>query len=434
MPARGRRPDAGTGLDTYKLTLLVVGLALLGAAWLPHLLKRRALSFPVVYVALGALLYWAGLPLPDPNPMRHGKAVEHITELAVLVSLLGAGIRIDTRFDWCHWRPTWQLLGIGMPLTIAGGWLLGYFALGYGMAAALLLGAVLAPTDPVLASDLQVGAPGEGGEDPVRFTLTSEAGLNDGLAFPFVWLAVALAAATGANAAAVDGLRWLGVDVLWRIGGAAAVGWGVGYALMHVIFRIERADAVSRTSDGLTALAIVLLVYGVAEGLHTYGFLAVFVAAVVIRQYEHGHDYHAVLNLFAEQVERLLIAVLLIGFGGALVTGLLDALQPVHVVVAAAIVFVLRPVGAWLCLAGTRLRGRERAAVAVFGVRGIGSFYYLAFAFNHESFDGQASLWALVALVVLMSLLLHGLTAKPVMRQLDAWRVRLRRRRRAHAR
>lgn len=419
-----------TVLDEYKLALLVTGLALLGAAWLPHLLKRRTLSFPVVYVALGALLYGLGLPLPDPDPVRNGAAVERLTELAVLVSLLGAGIRIDTRFDWRRWRPTWQLLGLGMPLTIVGGWLLGVHVLGYGLAAALLLGAVLAPTDPVLASDLQVGAPGEGGEDPVRFSLTSEAGLNDGLAFPFVWLALAFAAgAVGSAHASPDWAHWVAVDVLWRLLGAAAIGWAIGYALMHVIFRVERLDALSGTADGLTALAIVLVVYGVAEAAHTYGFLAVFVAAVVIRQYEHDHDYHGVLNLFAEQVERLLVALLLIGFGGALVGGILAPLRPVDIAVALAVVLVLRPLGGWLCLWGTRLSGRERWVVAIFGVRGIGSFYYLAFAFNHARFAEQRELWALVSLVVLLSLLLHGMTAKPVMAQLDRWRERLRFRR-----
>lgn len=417
--------------DPYKLALLIVGAALLGAAWLPHLLKRRALSFPIVYVALGALLYATPLPLPDADPLRNGEAVERLTELTVLVALLGAGIRIDTRFSWRGWRATWHLLAFGMPLTIVGGWLIGQHLLGYGMAAALLLGAVLAPTDPVLASDLQVGAPGEGGEDPVRFTLTSEAGLNDALAFPFVWLAVAVAAAGGLGD--VDWGRWLAVDVAWRLLGAVGVGWIVGYALMHVVFRFERDRAISSTGDGLTALAIVLIVYGAAELLHTYGFLAVFVAAVVIRNYEHAHDYHATLNLFAEQCERLLVALLLIGFGGALATGLLAALGWREWLGALLVVLVLRPVGGWICLLGTPLSNRERWATAIFGVRGIGSFYYLAFAFNHAGFREAPRLWGFVALVVLLSVLLHGMTAKPVMRQLDHWRARLPFRRRAQA-
>jgi NhaP-type Na+/H+ or K+/H+ antiporter len=411
-------------MNPYELSLLVAGIALLGAAWLPHMLRRRALGFPVLYVGFGALLYGVGLPLPAPDPLRNGDVVERLAELTVLVALLGAGIRIDTRFSWRGWRTTWRLLGLAMPLTVLGGWLIGYHFLGYGLAAAALLGAVLAPTDPVLATDLQVAGPGEGGEDPVRFGLTSEAGLNDALAFPFVWLAIAFAGAGGI--AAVDWTYWLAVDVLWRLAGGLLVGWGLGYALMHALFRIQRDDGPSRTGDGLTALAIVLVVYAVAQLLHTYGFLAVFVAALVIRHYEHDNAYCATLNLFAEQCERMLMALLLIGFGGALATGLLDALTWREWAAALAIVLVLRPVGAWLCLLGLPLQQRERWAVAIFGVRGIGSFYYLAFAFNHAGFEEQRPLWSIVALVVLLSVLLHGLTAKPAMAQLDRWRRRAR--------
>jgi NhaP-type Na+/H+ or K+/H+ antiporter len=415
-------------MDSYKFVLLLTGVALLGAAWLPHLLKRRALSFPVIYVGVGALLYVPDLPLPSPDPLQYGQITERVTELVVLVALLGAGIRIDTRFAWRGWHLTWRLLGIAMPITILGAVWLGHEVLGYSLAAAALLGAVLAPTDPVLASDLQVDAPGEGGEDPVRFGLTSEAGLNDGLAFPFVWLAVALAIAAN-DGTAMDWRHWWTVDVAWRLLGGVAVGWAVGYGLMHLLFRVERDDALSRTSDGLTALAIILIVYGIAELVHVYGFLAVFVAAVVIRQFESEHEYHRTLNLFAEQCERLLMALLLIAFGGALAIGILGTVTWREVLVALAIVLVVRPIGGWLCLLGAKLEHRERWAIAVFGVRGIGSFYYLAFALNHAEFKERESLWAVVSLVVLISILLHGMTAKPIMRQLDAWRLRRERRR-----
>lgn len=419
-------------MDPYKFVLLLTGVALLGAAWLPHLLKRRALSFPIVYVGVGVLLFVLPLPvpLPDPDPIQYGVVAERLTELTVLVALLGVGIRIDTRFSWRGWHLTWRLLGIAMPLTILGTFLLGQHVMGYTLAAAALLGAVIAPTDPVLASDIQVDAPGKGGEDPVRFALTSEAGLNDALAFPFVWLALGLAAAA-ADGGAMDWSHWWSIDVAWRLLGALAVGWAVGYGLMHVMFRIELRDVLSRTGDGLTALAIILIVYGIAEAAHTYGFLAVFVAAVVIRQYEREHEYHRTLNLFAEQCERLLMALLLIGFGGALAIGLLGSVTWREFAVALAIVFVVRPLSGWLCLLGSDLRGRERWAIALFGVRGIGSFYYLAFAFNHAEFAEKQSLWSLVSLVVLMSVLIHGLSAKPAMRRLDWWRVRMRRRTRA---
>ena len=200
------------------------------------------------------------------------------------------------------------------------------------------------------------------------------------------------------------------------------VGWAIGYGLMHLVFRFAREEALSRTGDGLVALAIVLIVYGVAEVLHTYGFLAVFVAAVVIRHHEHSHEYHGVLNTFAEQVERMLMALLLIALGGAVAGGVLGALTWREWAAAIAVVALVRPFAGWICLSGSPLAQRERWAIEVFGVRGIGSFYYLAFAYNHGDSSEQHSFWAVVTLVVLLSILLHGLTAKPVMKQLDRWR------------
>jgi NhaP-type Na+/H+ or K+/H+ antiporter len=408
-------------MDPYKIALVLVGLTLLGAAWTPHVLKRHPVTFPMLYVAAGALLYALPLPLPPADPLRYPVITEHLTELSVLVALVGVGLRIDTRFGWRRWNLTWRLLGITMPLTILGGFLLGHYLLGFGIAGAMLLGAVLASTDPVLATDVQVHAPGEGGEDPVRFALTSEAGLNDGLAFPFVWLAVALAIAFESGTG-VDWTRWLALDLGWRVIGGALIGGVVGYGLMHLIFRTERDATLSRSSDGLTALAITLIVYGIAELCQAYGFMAVFVAAVVIRQQEREHEYHTALNLFAEQCERLLMALLLVLLGGALASGILSALSWQEIAFALLFVLGVRPLAGWLGLLGTNLCPRERWTIALFGVRGIGSFYYLAFATNHAQFSRIEAVWAMVSLVVVLSILLHGITAKRAMRLLDVRR------------
>jgi len=404
-------------MDAYELALLLVGLALLGAAWVPHLVKRNLLTFPLLYVALGALLYMLPLPLPPADPVRFPIIAERLTELVVLVALVGVGLRIDTRFGWRRWGLTWRLLGITMPLTILAGLWLGQAWLGYSLATAMLLGAVLAPTDPVLASDVQVNGPGEGGEDPVRFALTSEAGLNDGLAFPFVGLAIALALATAAEP--MDWGSWLALDLLWKVLGGIVIGLGVGYALMHLIFRSERDPTVASSNEGLTALAITLIVYGVAELCHTYGFLAVFVAALVVRQKEHDHDYHSVLDTFAQQCEKLLMALILLLLGGALASGILAALSWREVVFALVFVLVVRPLAGWLGLLGADLSRRDRWTIAVFGVRGIGSLYYLAYALNHADFRDDDELWAVVCLVVVLSIALHGLSASAVMRWLD---------------
>ena len=404
-------------MDPYKIAIILVGLAMLTAAWVPRLLERHPLTLPMFYVGIGILLYQLPIALPDADPRRHPVVAEHLTELAVLVALVGAGLRIDTPFSWRRWGLTWRLLGIAMPLSILGGMLLGQYLLGYGLATALLLGAVLAPTDPVLASDVQVHGPGEGGEDPVRFGLTSEAGFNDGLAFPFVWLAVALAQA--GSAGEMDWGRWLAVDVAWRIGVGAAVGAAVGYVLMHAIFRSSREMAVSNTSEGMVALAIALLAYGITELCGGYGFLAVFVAAVVIRQQERDHAYHGTLSRFAEQCERLLMALVLILLGGALATGILRVLSWSEIGAALAFVLLVRPLAGWVSLAGTGLQPAERWTLAVFGIRGIGSFYYVAFAMNQAAFDRLDGLWSVVCLVVLLSIVLHGISAERTMAWLD---------------
>lgn len=411
-------------VDAYKLALLLVGLALIGATWLPHLLKRHPLTFPIVYVLLGVIAYSLPWPLPDPDPFEYTLIAERLTELVVLVALVGAGLRIDTPFGWRRWNATWRLLGLAMPLCILASAWLGYAWLNLGLAGAMVLGAVLAPTDPVLAADVLVDGPGRGDQDAVRFTLTSEAGLNDGLAFPFVWLAVALSLWVAGTAEPGWLGHWFWMDLVWRTIGGAVIGYLVGYSLMHLIFRVGEDLTLSRTSDGLAALAITLVVYGLAELCHTYGFLAVFVAALTIRHHERSHEYHETLNVFAEQCERLLTALLLILLGGTVAGGILAPLQMVDVLFALVFVLLVRPLVGYLSLARSALPTRERWAISVFGIRGIGSFYYLAFAFNHGRFDEQPRLWAIVTLVVLLSILIHGVSVSGAMQHLDLWRRR----------
>ena len=200
-----RHDEAGyTRRVTADLVYLVAGGALLLAVVLPALLDRWAISAPMVLVAVGLLIGFTPLPDGMPlDPQENRATIEHVTELAVIVALMGVGLAIDRPLDlrkwssWGRWSSTWRLLAVGMPLSIAGVALLGW-AVGLSAAAALLLGAVLAPTDPVLASDVQVAGPQTGDHevdesDELRFTLTSEAGLNDGLAFPFVYAAILLA-------------------------------------------------------------------------------------------------------------------------------------------------------------------------------------------------------------------------------------------------
>jgi NhaP-type Na+/H+ or K+/H+ antiporter len=404
-------------MNSYILFLTGAGLLILGAAWLPLLLRRLPLSLPMLCVVIGFCLF----SLPDtgdePLPFQYPEVTERFTEFVVVVALMGAGLKLDTPLSFRGWMTTWRLLVVSMPLTILGVALLGWWMVGLAPAAALLLGAALAPTDPVLAADVQVGPPRSGEESHVRFSLTSEAGLNDGLAFPFVNLALAMAA-HGASVG-VWTLEWLAVDVFWKLAAGIGVGWAVGWALGLLAFRLPGRISLSRSGDGFVALGVTLLAYGLAELVYGYGFLAVFAAALALRRAEREHDYHDRLHDFAEQIERLAMMALLVLFGGALASGLLWPITWAETALAFAVLFIVRPAAGLIGLLGAPQRWRERLVISFFGIRGVGSVYYLAYGLNREDFGSAPHLWAVVALVILVSIFIHGTAVTPVMRRLD---------------
>ena len=414
----GRESGHGRRVQKSDLVFAVIGFGALLAGILPRLLERRPLSMPIAFLGLGMLVFGLPLGLPDADPLAHPKVTEHLTEVGVIVALMGAGLKIDRPLSRRGWTSTWRLLAIAMPVTIAVVTLLGWWWAGLVPAAALLLGAALAPTDPVLAADVQVGEPtdAEDSEDEVRFALTSEAGLNDGLAFPFVYAAIAMAGTAG--------LGWLGEwawqDLLYKIVVGVAGGIAVGRLLGWLFFR-PRAEALrlARHSEGFLALAATFLAYGVVEVVGGYGFLAVFVAARAIRAAERSHEYHQVLHDFAEQIERLLTVLLLLLFGGAVVGGLLGPLTWPAALVGLTLVLLVRPLTGFLSLRGAPGTTAEHWVIAAFGIRGIGSFYYLSYALTHAAFPAADLVWATIGFVVLVSVIVHGVAVTPVMRMLD---------------
>jgi NhaP-type Na+/H+ or K+/H+ antiporter len=217
--------------------------------------------------------------------------------------------------------------------------------------------------------------------------------------------------------------HWLAVDVLWRVAAGAGVGWAVGRMLGWATFKAPHAR-ISGTGDGLVALGATLVAYGVAEAAHGYGFLAVFVAALALRETERDHQFHEAMHDFTEQVERLLMMLVLVLLGGAVAGGLLDSLTWKEIAFGLALVFIIRPLAGWIGLVGSPHSWRERAVVAFFGIRGLGSFYYLAYGLNHGNFHRWDRLWAITGFVVLCSILVHGVTATPLMARIDAWRRR----------
>jgi NhaP-type Na+/H+ or K+/H+ antiporter len=393
--------------DPYDLLLGALGIAILAAAALPRVLTGRPLSLPIVHLAMGAAAFALIRDLPTPDPLAGDAILERLSELVVIISLMGAGLRLDRRIGWRRWALTWRLLAIAMPLSIAATALLGWGTLGLTPAAALLLGAVMAPTDPVLASDVQVEGPGQGDDedDEVRSTLTSEAGLNDALAFPFTNLAIAVAVGgpwlTG----------WVVEDVVVKLVVGLLVGVVGGRLLQVATFRAAPTAALARTADGIVALGATLAVYGVAEAAHGYGFLSVFVAALVLRDGERGHEYHEVLHAFTDGLERLGSIVLLLLLGGAVVRGALGPLGWGGAAVAVALVLVVRPVAGWVSLLGASPSRHERAVIAVYGIRGMGSVYYLAHATGQADFAGADRLWAITLAAIVLSIVLHGATA-----------------------
>lgn len=395
-------------LSSYHIVLAVVGCSILFAHWLPRWVSGREPASSALLIGAGYLVFAFVPGTPSPlDPVASPKIWEMVSELCVIIGLFGVGIRIDRLRVWKTWKPTVLLLVIAMPLTIAAVSLAGMWV-GMTLATALLLGAVLAPTDPVLASDVQVGPPLEGGEHPVRFALTTEAGLNDGLAFPFVYLAIALATAGGWSAGLLG--EWLAIDVVYRIVVGAGSGFVLGWLLAKMLFDWPRENALSKIESGLVALAGVLIVYGATELVEGYGFIAVFVAGLTLRRSETGHDYHAKLHDFVEALERALTALLLFALGAA-IPGLLPFVTWPIVGIALVLIFFIRPVTAWLSLSTSQLAFRERAVVAFYGIRGVGSIYYLAYAATHIDLADAPQLWAIVAVTIVISTVVHGFTA-----------------------
>ena len=383
-------------------------------SWAPVGLKRLPLTLAILCVALGVVVFSTRLLAFNPDPRTWDTLTERLAELVVIISLLGAGLKLDRPPGWRRWSTTWRLLAVAMPLTIAATAWLGWSGLGFSLGMALLFGAAMAPTDPVLAADVQVGPPKSGDEDEVRFGLTSEAGLNDALAFPFVHLAI-LAAAGGL--ASQGGLAdWFTIKVGWKLLAGLGAGWLIGATLGYLLFRSRRG--LSKLADGLIALAATLIAYALTEIIHGYGFLAVFVCAVTIRASERDHDFHQEMHDFSDQIERLLMMLLLVLFGGALANGLLAALTWTDALVGLAVVFVVRPVAGMIAMLGSGQPMRERLLLAFLGIRGVGSIYYVAYGLNHGDFGDSERLWAVVGFIILVSILVHGVTATPLLERL----------------
>jgi sodium/hydrogen antiporter len=407
-------------VDTHIFLVLAFGTFALLAAWLPIYLSRLPLSLPMICLAAGfAVLAIPAVPkIATPGSVD---ATKYVTEAVLIIAILGAGLSLDRRIGLRRWSSTWRLLGIAMPVGFAAMALLAWGYGNFSIATSLMIAAALAPTDPVLASDLRVGPPGTGEEGEVRQALTSEAGLNDGLAAPFALAAIAVANGTPIGA------EWLAQHLVWKIVLAIGVGWSLGWAMGWFQFKVPRIRD-SDTADGLAAIGLAFISYGVTEALGGYGFVAVFVSAIRLRDARRDDATHRRMADFAGQIEHLVAMAVIVLFAAAVARGLLAALTWTDVALVAIFLLIVRPLTAYASLIGTPHPFVSRAATAFFGIRGVGTLYYIAFALSQASFPQEARSVALACAVVLGSIVLHGVAATPVMRRLDRMRTAAERR------
>lgn len=419
---------------------LVIGGLMVVMGLVGSVIKRMPISASALYLLFGFALgpAGAGLITFDLSDAAHVRTLEIITEVAVLISLFGVGLRLRIRMSYRVWRLPVLLASVAMLLTITGLCALTAGWLGLPLGVAVLAGAILAPTDPVLASDVQMANTED--RDIVRLSLTGEGGLNDGTAFPFVMLGLGL---VGHHELGAGGLRWIGVDLVWATLGGLGIGAALGWLSSRTILAMRMRFREAVGLESFFTLGLIGLAYGTALAASTYGFLAVFAAGVAMRQVERHenpatppeevigpvsaneleevstNEHKAAAYLahtvseFSLDIERLaeLCVTLLIG---AMLTR--EVFSVPALTVALTLILVIRPLAVYASTVGMRLRPAQRRLTAWFGIRGIGSLYYLAYVLAHAPGLPYADLLLQITLcTVVVSILLHGSTATPLM-------------------
>jgi NhaP-type Na+/H+ or K+/H+ antiporter len=402
---------------------LLVGAVLIVIGLSGRLVQRLPLSPAIVYLGVGWVIGPAGVGLLDIDPVRDAALLEVLAEIGVLVTLFAVGLQLRLPLRDPAWRVPLRLAGIGMVVMTALAALAAWALLGLPPAAALLLAAVIAPTDPVLASDVQIVVPGD--RDAVRASITIEGGINDGTAFPAVMLALGL---LGVHDVGAWGLRWVAWDVAWAVAGGVGLGWACGIAMGHAVARLRASGAVPEQEE-LLVFGVIALTYGLALLLKTYGFVAVFVAGVALTHHElrlrqglapgpapseRDDASHSLrLTRFAGQCESLAEVAVVLVIGAALGT---VAWRAELLAFAATLLVVVRPLTVLLVTPRRLLSTSQRRLVAWFGIRGVGSVYYLAFAVHRGLPGGVVDLVADATLTTIaLSIVVHGISATPLM-------------------
>ena len=408
-------------MDLYILQVLVIGSLLLMVTLGSGLISRSPLSFALIYLVVGILLgpYGAGLIELRREGVFNAEMLERVTEFVVLVSVFGCGLKIIRPLQLGAWDITVRLIGFLMPITIFGLAAVGKLFLGMTWGEAILLGAILAPTDPVLASEVQLTDRGD--EDELRFGLTSEGGLNDALAFPFVYF--------GIHWLKDDNWenwfkQWVAVDLIWAIAAGIVMGIIVPKAVVWVDQRIQKYRRTEQSMENFVAISIILLTYSLTELVNGYGFLAVFIAGLVVQHTYKDPEKPLGQLEFTERIEKLLEVGTILLLGSILLVKPILSYAGQSLLVVVLLFFVIRPVGAWISTIGKRvadprhktLDSGTRWLFGWFGIRGVGSLYYLAYAFGNglKGELGEQISWITYTTVVI-SVILHGVSSTPLM-------------------
>lgn len=397
---------------------VLVGAVLIVMAFSTHLVQRLPLSPAILYLGVGALIGPLGSGLMDIDLWVHHHAVEVLTEVVVLITLFAVGLRLQLPLRWSAWSLPVRLATVGMVITTLLITVLGHYWLALPLGAAVLLGGVLAPTDPVLASDVQIHEPGD--RDAVRLSLTAEGGLNDGMAFPAIMLGLGL---LGVHEIGTGGWRWWAVDVLWAVPAGLAIGWFCGrWAGLGMAWLRRRGRPLE--SEEFLVFGLIALAYGLALTVKAYGFLAVFAAGAGLCRIERQKldpqpdpeldaSHSSRLDNFSGQMERLaeVAVVLLIGATLSWIEWRWEL-----VAFALAVLFVVRPITVYLVVRRHEISRHQRRLISWFGIRGVGSTYYLTYAigFGMDP-DWGEPLIAATFITIAASIVLHGISATPLM-------------------
>ena len=423
---------------SFAIWLIIIGALLITITLSGTSLKPLPLSTAMLYLAAGYGLGGDGLGLVRPDLLAHPVLLERVAEAAVLISLFGVGLKLGLPLSHPGWRLPLRLALVSMTISVALVAAIGVFGLGLSLGAAILLGAILAPTDPVLASDVQVLQSSD--RDRLRFSLTGEGGLNDGAAFPFVMLGLGL---IGLHDLGAYGWRWVAVDVLWAILGGLAIGGALGALVGRLVVYLRSRHNTAIGFDEFLVLGLIALAYGVAMLSHAYGFLAVFAAGLALQRVQAlpriapaatpaddtgdigapdsaapgntGDELVLALEGFNTPLERV-AEVAVVMLVGALLSHTDFSLDAAMLVIL--LLVVVRPLSVWVGLLGERVSRDQRILISWFGIRGIGSVYYLLFAINHGLPPALArELTALTLTAVTVSIVVHGMSVTPLMRR-----------------